>query len=183
MSRACDSEGVILTSSLTQPTTVPSLDDPLGLLTACHRRIEARLATLERVAERLETDREACLQALGNCNAFFASNGAMHSADEEESLFPRLLPRLEYGERAFLAQLAGQHAEAERLHERLHALAASAPKGKAWAAQVRAVTASLVTLYRAHIAAEDEVLMRLAKAHLSERDLQAVAAEMKKRRS
>lgn len=165
-----------------RPQPVSTLDDPLDHLLACHRRIEDRLATLERIGDRIEHEREACLDALRRCNSFFATNGVWHSADEEESVFPRLLPHLDYGERSFLAQLAAQHDEAEGLHERLNALAANPSGGPAWAARLRSVISRLVRLYRDHIAVEDEVLIRLGRTHLTEDDLLAASTEMKNRR-
>lgn len=165
-----------------KPQAVTSLDDPLSHLVACHRRIEERLATLERVAEHMEEDRAAGLAALRNCNAFFASNGAWHSADEEESVFPRLLPRLDANERSFLSGLEAQHDEAEGLHERLVLLTGTPEAGEAWLAELRTVIARLVELYRGHIAVEDDLLMRLAHTHLTPDDLRAAAEEMKRRR-
>ena len=50
-----------------------AIDTPVEHLMACHRRIEDRLATLERAADHLRGDKPV---------------------DEEESLFPRVRPHL-----------------------------------------------------------------------------------------
>jgi len=65
-----------------------TLDAPLEHLMACHRRIEERLATLERAGAALESRRDEALGAIRAAFAFMDSNGAIHTRDEEESLFP-----------------------------------------------------------------------------------------------
>src|SRR3954468_24050542 len=68
-----------------------SFDEPLGLLSDCHRRIEHFLHVLLTYAERPshsltpEQKREAT-EAL----AYFETAAPRHTADEERSLFPRL---------------------------------------------------------------------------------------------
>jgi len=54
----------------------------------CHRRIEERLATLERAAEHLNDRTGAALVAFRSVFEFMDSAGVLHTADEEESLFP-----------------------------------------------------------------------------------------------
>src|SRR5512138_235631 len=67
-------------------------DEPLGLLTDCHRRIERFLSAMVIIAER---SRGAAISAadrdvLQQCRQYFATSGPRHTADEEESLFPRM---------------------------------------------------------------------------------------------
>src|SRR5664279_268570 len=67
-------------------------DDPIGMLTDCHRRIESFLGILCIVAERA-TGRTLTHQEKAAVEAslqYFRSGGQRHTADEEESLFPRL---------------------------------------------------------------------------------------------
>jgi hypothetical protein len=71
-----------------------TLDQPLEHLTACHRRIEQRLDTLERVVPFLRTRRDEALQAIRNAFAFLDGSGVRHTQDEEGSIFPRLRDRL-----------------------------------------------------------------------------------------
>ena len=67
-------------------------DDPIGMLKDCHRRIESFLGILCVVVERAQgrsltgEERDAVQAAL----QYFRSGGQRHTADEEESLFPRL---------------------------------------------------------------------------------------------
>src|ERR1035437_1707992 len=93
-------------------------DDPLGMLKDCHRRIENFLGILCVVVEHAQgrnltgEERDTVQAAL----QYFRSGGQRHTADEEESLFPRL--------RAFapgsfeeIGRLEGDHREASELHE------------------------------------------------------------------
>jgi len=67
-------------------------DDPIGMLKDCHRRIESFLHILCVVADRAQgrrlTDEErAAVQA---ALQHFRTGEQRHTADEEQSLFPRL---------------------------------------------------------------------------------------------
>ena len=67
-------------------------DDPIGMLKDCHRRVERFLRILCQVVERahgrsLDAEESAAVQAALH---YFRTGGLRHTADEEESLFPRL---------------------------------------------------------------------------------------------
>ena len=67
-------------------------DDPIGMLKDCHRRIESFLGILCVVVNRAQgrslsdEERDVIKAAL----QYFRTGGQRHTADEEESLFPRL---------------------------------------------------------------------------------------------
>src|SRR5260370_25208 len=67
-------------------------DDPIGMLKDCHRRIENFLGILCLVIDRAQgrglTDEER--DAVQAALQYFRTGGQRHTADEEESLFPRL---------------------------------------------------------------------------------------------
>jgi len=67
-------------------------DDPIGMLTDCHRRIEQFLEILVVVAHRAQrralNDEESA--AVRSALDYFRIGGQRHTADEELSLFPRL---------------------------------------------------------------------------------------------
>src|SRR5215510_11156375 len=68
-----------------------SFSEPTGLLSDCHRRIELFLASLERVAASTERPLNSESQlALEAALRYFREAAPKHTADEEESLFPRL---------------------------------------------------------------------------------------------
>lgn len=152
-----------------------SMDAPLEHLMACHRRIEERLRTLERAAEKLEESTEEALGAFRSAFAFLDSSGALHTADEEESLFPRLMRALEPGERSYLAGLEHDHSEAHRIYTELKASLGQP-------ARARCLVERLCALYRAHIESEDSILQDYARVHLDEKQLSEIAREMKNRR-
>ena len=67
-------------------------DDPIGMLKDCHRRIESFLHILCFVVDRaqgrsLTGEERAAVQA---ALQYFRTGGQRHTADEEQSLFPRL---------------------------------------------------------------------------------------------
>jgi hemerythrin-like domain-containing protein len=175
---------MIRPQSLFGPSENPStLDSPLDHLMACHRRIEERLATMERAAAHLDDRREEALTAFENAFRFMESSGALHTADEEESLFPRLAELVQPGERGYLEGLEHDHAEAERIYAELKEAVAAARSGGVSRVTVEELAGKLAALYRRHIESEDRVLQAYAKEHLTPEHLAAIAAEMKKRRA
>lgn len=155
-----------------------TLSRPLDHLKACHRRIEERLDTLERIAAHVETRREEAIEALNRVFAFMDSSGALHTEDEEESVFPRLTPRLERAEMSFVAGLEHDHTTAHQLYTELKKLAAEGDFG----APFRGVIERLVDHYRRHIAKEDEVFDALCREKLTPQELAAISQEMVARR-
>lgn len=165
------------------PETVS--DEPLDHLIACHDRILNRLDTLARVGDALETETPAALQALRNALRFFDVSGRLHTEDEEESVFPRLRPRLNPDQAAYVDSLESQHREKEAVYSELKTLAADLESGGVTAARAdrfRALVARLGELYRSHIASENEILVELGRANLSPEELTAIREEMRARR-
>ena len=66
--------------------------EPLGLLSDCHRRIEHFLAVLTTIANHVDGAelRDDQRVQLAGAIAYFATAAPRHTADEEDSLFPRL---------------------------------------------------------------------------------------------
>lgn len=161
-------------------------DEPLKHLNACHRRIEERLATLKRAIPFLQTRRGEALAAIDAALRFFATNGVLHTQDEELSLFPRLRPRLTATELALLASLESQHEEVDALHRELEAvvarLAAHDPVAQPDVRAYERTVNRLSALYRDHIAAEDAHFPNWGRRILSEAELAAIGQEMKQRR-
>ena len=170
---------------LAQPRTGESADHPLARLTACHRRVEQRLETLARAGARFSSDRDEALRVIDACLHFFDTNGVLHTADEEESLFPRLLPLLVPERRAVVEGLEQDHETARRLHAELTVASAAlhqSPEGEAGLAAFRNCVSRLDTLYRRHIGIEDAEVAGFARRHLTNADLAAIGAEMSQRR-
>lgn len=168
------------------PAVGATMSQPLDHLVACHRRIEERLEGLERAARHLEDRHEEALEVIGNCFRFLTSNGAWHTADEEESVFPRLVGRMTDEESRFLRDLEREHRDVETLLEdlkNLHPLlAVRGGDQEGTARRFRQGAATLCSAYRGHIAAEDERLIPLAKRILRETELSVLSREMRARR-
>lgn len=119
--------------------TNSTVDHPLEHLVACHGRIEERLAILERAGAVLDTHTADALNAIQGCFRYFDTSGIMHTADEEESTFPRLRPRLTPDEIGEIERLERDHRVADEMYGKL----------KAVCAQLRAgVTPELAEEYR-----------------------------------
>jgi hemerythrin-like domain-containing protein len=163
--------------------TSAAVNEPIEHLMACHRRIEQRLETLVRAADHLAANREQAFAAITASIQFLDSSGALHTRDEEDSLFPRLRPRLSAAELTFVDSLEAQHAEADSIYAELKALAGQQDVGQFDAGGYRACAERLRSIYRDHILAEDENLTKIARRLLSAEELLEISQEMRARRS
>lgn len=167
-----------------------SFADPTGLLSDCHRRVEMFLGMLGAVAGMIDRPAtEETRRALESALHYFAQAAPKHTADEEESLFPRLRqirdPEIEA---AFskLEQLEQEHRWAAPLHAEVDRLGAqylstgnlSSPEVDSF----RKAVASLASMYKQHISFEDSVVFPLAARMLSDAEKAAIAEEMASRR-
>lgn len=169
----------------------PDFSQPIDLMMDCHRRIEHFLGVLGRVVEHAgeapldEQGRNALETAL----SYFQQAAPRHTADEEDSLFPRLR----------LADDPAMQAAMERIAEleRDHQLAAAGHQivdtiGRRWLREGKlpisdreAFTVTLTQLcrtYAEHIRVEDQQVFTLARRVLSGQAMHEVGQEMKHRR-
>ena len=168
----------------------PTFGDPLGMLRACHRRIERALEVTERIAV-LEHEGpldEKAREALAATLRYFGVGVPRHSADEDESLFPRLRAAGDIGGAADTAErLAEEHELLGTAHREIDALGQELlSTGRFSCADRRARFGLLIerlrTLYGEHIRVEDEELFPAAERALDPAELEAVGAEMAARR-
>jgi hemerythrin-like domain-containing protein len=165
--------------------------DPTGLLSDCHRRVEMFLGTLEAVAQTIDAPPTGeSSRALESALRYFEQAAPKHTADEEESLFPRLR-QIQHPEvqSAFsrLKQLEEEHRWAAPLHAKVARLGAqylaagtlSSPE----VAEFRTAVTSLASMYKEHIRFEDQLVFPLAARMLSDADKSAIADEMAGRRN
>ena len=108
--------------------------DPIGMLGDCHRRIEMFLNVLVRVAEQAhgETLNEEQRGALETALRYFREAAPKHTADEEESLFPRLRQIESADVRALMARIESleeEHVCADRSHGEVDSLGRSVAEG------------------------------------------------------
>ena len=169
----------------------PTFQEPLELLSDCHRRVESFLRALILVAEQarggelIPQQREALETAL----RYFREAAPKHTADEEESLFPRMRELGDGATHEALAKiqaLEADHQVAKVGHEAVEEL------GKKWLAggrlsesetsQLLAHLRKLQSIYERHIAVEDNEIFPLAKEVLDAKTLSEVGREMAERR-
>ena len=165
--------------------------DPIGLLADCHRRIERFLAVLARVASEAQGRHLTAEQreALDVALRYFREAAPKHTADEEQSLFPRLRQIDEPEMTAALAQvesLENDHTRAERSHAEVDRLGqlwlASGTLSPADADRLNGLLSELADLYRDHIAVEEHHVFPVASRVLASPDRQAIGGEMAARR-
>jgi hemerythrin-like domain-containing protein len=165
-------------------------DQPLGLLSDCHRRIERFLGILEAAAggasgppaEDVRRGVEAALR-------YFATAAHTHTADEEESLFPRLRACSDPAAARALdivGRLEADHRDAERRHADVERLMRrwldSGQLDPADATALWGHVAALRALYAAHITVEDHELFPAAARLLTAEAVAKIGGEMAARR-
>jgi hemerythrin-like domain-containing protein len=170
----------------------PTFDDPLGMLRACHRRIERALDVVDRVAalEREGPLNDDAREALRRTLDYFATGVPRHAADEEQSLFPRLRDALGENASDLLAMMDGlarEHAAADSAHRELELLGGELLRDGRFCHVARRerfteVVKTLRQLYREHIRIEDDELMPLAAGVVDPGQLEQVGADMAARR-
>ena len=169
-----------------------SFDQPIGLLSDCHRRIEHFLGVVQRVLRSTKGKAldEEHRRAINAALKYFDEAAPRHTADEEESLFPRLRAAAEHHPAlrealSKLDNLEADHDAADRLHSEMrhwclqwldHGLAPPQLK------RLSRIVDVLATLYRHHIAIEDNELFPLAASSMGEKALRDVGGEMALRR-
>ncbi|HZL95110.1 MAG TPA: hemerythrin domain-containing protein [Vicinamibacterales bacterium] len=166
-------------------------DEPLGLLSDCHRRIEHFIHVL------VVVDHEAAggpltpghRRALEASLRYFAVAAPKHTADEEESLFPRLRDSPDPAAAAAMMlvdRLEHEHDQADGHHAAVAVLVqrwlAEDRLSPSEARELRERLAQLQVLYQRHIMLEDEQLFPAAARMLGNAQLRQIGREMADRR-
>ena len=171
------------------------IHDPLQHLVDCHDRIEERLQTLERVVPHLRSDsedkRREAREAVDRALDFLNTMGALHTQDEEESVFPRLFANAEDQDPTLselTTMLVEQHREKEAVLRKLldHVAAFPPVPGAPSEQQVRdfeGLVAQIADLYRPHIMVENQRLIPMSAEYLTPADLDLIREEMRARRN
>lgn len=173
-----------------QNTREHGFDEPLGLLSDCHRRIERFLGVLTKVAREFQGSALSpeAVDALARARCYFAEAAPRHTADEEESLFPRMRAAAVARGRAcdVIAHLEADHRRAHELQEATDRLfdrwLAEGSLDAGSAADLVGGIEQLGALYREHIREEDTVVFPLAAGLLDAGELARVGEEMRDRR-
>ena len=158
------------------------------MLMDCHRRIEQFLNILFVVTERAQgrtlTGEEA--SAAQAALQYFSVGGKRHNADEEQSLFPRLLAESSGADAADLHSLENDHQSANTLHQAVEDLYSEWIRTGALASEdgerLLSSTTQLKHLYAEHIDVEEKKVFPRASTILSRETIAAIGREFKARR-
>ncbi|MGH9737412.1 MAG: hemerythrin domain-containing protein [Candidatus Acidiferrales bacterium] len=170
---------------------VHCFSNPTGLLSDCHRRFEMFLGSLEAVGKTIDRPlTEETARALTSALRYFREAAPKHTADEEESLFPRLRQIRNPEVQAVLARVkdlerdhrwaTAVHAKVDRLGQRYLSTARLSPDE---VEQFRAAVSQLAAMYREHIRIEDSAIFPVADRLLSQTERASIAREMAVRRN
>lgn len=165
------------------PQPAPGFDDPLGLLEACHRRIERQLASLARLRRHLpehhaDADARAAARAILR---YFDGAAPHHHADEEDSLFPRLIaatPEIAMVTNA----LQRDHRRLDAQWRKLRPLLTAIATGNGAHLPGKGV-AAFCDAYTTHLQREEADLLPVAAELLDGASLRAIGEEMAQRRA
>jgi len=165
----------------------PGCNDPMGLLAACHRRVERFLKTLCAAAAQasvhdLTTEER---EAIGRSLRYFREAAPNHTADEEQDLFPALVNR-DPAAAAAVESLESDHVRAGELHRRVDAIGEewirSGRLSESELAKFREASTQLEQLYAEHIRIEETDVFPRAAQVLNEAELEAIGRRMAERR-
>jgi hemerythrin-like domain-containing protein len=168
-----------------------SFSDPTALLSDCHRRIEMFLGALGKVGASLDQPlTDDTRAALESALRYFREAAPKHTADEEESIFPRLRQSCDTQVKSALAtldDLEEEHRRADSLHAQVDALGKICLEhgylSKLQATNFREAVGDLAEIYKQHIAIEDDLIFPIAGRILSPADKAKIALEMAERRA
>lgn len=150
----------------------PGPENPLGMLTACHRRLEDRLDAFDHALAELPSERAR--EAIARLQHYLAGAGILHTADEEVSLFPRLPDQA-----AAIATLEREHEGLERTWRALLPRLLALPGADRDALETAGH--AFVADYRTHLKHEEQGIFAAA-AKLDADTLAQIGREMAKRR-
>jgi hemerythrin-like domain-containing protein len=166
-----------------------AFDDPISILKDCHRKIKRSLHVLWVIADRavgreLTAEETAAVRSAIDC---LCVDGTRHTADEEQSLFPRLRAKSITGDSEELGVLEDIRRQADPLHAMVEALYS------AWISvgalrlenqlKLQSCTEQLKSLFERHIQIEEQVVFPRAQRTLDRPTIAAMGQEFRARRS
>lgn len=172
-----------MSNSLLSGQAAPSFDDPLGMLVACHGRIRKQFATLARLREHLPE--HGCSEdARGAARAvlrYFDTAAVNHHADEEQSIFPRVIALRGAPAQRIASELEHDHERLAMRIARLRPYLVAIERGER-ADLPEDVVQDARNAYEAHIEREEGEFIPLAAAALDAATLRTIGEEMAARR-
>jgi hemerythrin-like domain-containing protein len=164
-----------------------SLEVPLEMLAACHGRVAAQCATLQRLAAHLPSHGAdaAAQQAATAVMRYFDTAARDHHADEEHDLFPALIESMAGSDAVCLRQLTTLLTQQHRQLEQHWAALRQAllPISQGLSATLDAAEVDeFVGLYQSHLACEDQEMLPMAQRLLNDAALERIGQAMRARR-
>ena len=165
--------------------------DPIGMLEDCHRRIEKFLDALMTLANQAQGNAltDGYRAAIETSLRYFRDAAPKHTADEEESLFPRMRASEHHEAKEIFSDLDHlhmDHVQADESHraidELFRRLLADGFLPEADSVHLTSLLHSLRETYARHIKEEETQIFPTAARILTTSDLRAVGLEMSKRR-
>ena len=165
------------------------LEQPFEMLAACHERVTRMLGLLARLQQHLHDTGcdDAARQAARDVMRYFDLAAPLHHEDEELHVFPPLLAGDDAVVRKLVLRLQHDHRQMEAAwalaRQTLQTVADGEPSG--WRPLQAGQTAALdhfAALYQQHLVHEDETVYPAAQAMLTDAALEAMSADMMRRR-
>ncbi len=163
-------------------------DDPIGVLKNCHRKIKRALHVLWVIADRaagreLTAEEMVAVRSAMDC---VRVDGTLHTADEEESLFPRLRAEAITGDSEELGLLEDNRRQADPLHALVETLYSAWISAGALRLEnqlrLQSCTAMLKRLSDQHIQVEEQIVFPRAQQLLDGQTIAAMGREFRDRR-
>ena len=161
------------------PDTLPGFDDPIGLLRACHEKMQAHCDLLTALIDKEDLDDEA-RAAARKVSRYFSQSAPLHHRDEEEDLFPRI-NRQSLKVAELLHSLKKEHEQLDTLWNNIASDLKKLP-ADGFSDGFKQSAMEFSTLCREHIALENRELLPLASNSLSQQALAEIGESMAARR-
>ena len=161
-------------------------DTPFDMLEACHERVLRSLALLQKLQDYLHDHPcdDSARQAARDVLRYFDMAAPLHHEDEELHVFPPLLERGGADTVAAVRQLQQDHEAMSANWQAARALLQALAEGakESFSAADEAVLARFAGVYAEHIRLEEDLVYPAARALLAPEAVQAMGAEMRRRR-
>lgn len=170
------------TTALVETMPVALLDEPLDYVFADHFRLRRICAALRRFAEEGRVGRHEADEVV----AFLTHDLPLHHHDEDDDLFPAVCRRAlpEDNLRDLLTRLSADHRRSQARVERI--IRAFVARGSRGVLQLASDSRRTMTDYAGdegrHLAAENGIVLPIARARLTVDDLRLISRRMKARR-
>ena len=163
-----------------------TFEQPFEMMEACHERVERTLGLLQRLREHLPEHGadEQAQQAARDIMKYFDQAAPQHHRDEELHVFPPLMAHGDDATLATVSRLQQDHLQMDARWRAARPVLEGIAKGElgSLSQDQGAALDAFACLYADHIVAEEQVAYPAAQKLLDDAAVQAMGAEMKKRR-